>query len=206
MNIIWDPQEIERKSMSIIEEAVPELAQMSLEEQAIIKRVVHTTGDPSCAKLVKISSQAIESGLQAIRSGCNILTDVHMLQSGLIRRKLDEFGMHSYCLINDPEVVKDAKDAGITRAMAAIRKGSSLVNGGIVAIGNAPTALFTLCDMIEKGEVSPALVVGTPVGFVGAAESKEVLAGMDIPYITIPGTRGGSTIAVTIVNALLLLA
>ena len=98
------------------------------------------------------------------------------------------------------------KRQGITRAMAAIRKGSSLVNGGIVAIGNAPTALFTLCDMIEKGEVSPALVVGTPVGFVGAAESKEVLAEMDIPYITIPGTRGGSTIAVTIVNALLLLA
>lgn len=206
MDIVWDPREIEKKSMAIIEELLPELALLPTEEREIIKRVVHTTGDPGCAGMVKISPGAVEAGVNAIRNGCGILTDVNMVRTGLIARRMEEFGVSAHCLISDPEVVEQSRRDGSTRAMAAIKKGASLAQDGIVAIGNAPTALFTLITMIDRGEARPALVVGTPVGFVGAAESKEVLIQAGVPYITLPGTRGGSTIAATIVNALLLLA
>lgn len=206
MDIIWDPLEIERKSMAIIEENCPELTLLPKGEREVIKRVVHTTGDPGCSGMVKISYGAVEAGIEAIRSGCGILTDVNMVRTGLITRRMEEFGITAHCLINHPEVVEQARATGLTRAMVAIRKGAAMAHNGIVAIGNAPTALFTLCQMIKEGEMKPALVVGTPVGFVGAAESKEMLMETEVPFITLPGTRGGSTIAATIVNALLLIA
>jgi precorrin-8X/cobalt-precorrin-8 methylmutase len=206
VDIIWNPLDIEKKSMAIIEEKLPELALLPPGERAIIKRVVHTTGDPGCAELVKISPGAVEAGIGAIRGGCGILADVNMVRTGLIARRMEEYGVTSHCLISHPEVVEQSRREGITRAMAAMKKGACLARGGIVAIGNAPTALFTLLTMINRGEASPALVVGTPVGFVGAAESKEALIQAGVPYITLPGTRGGSTIAATIVNALLLMS
>lgn len=206
MDIIWDPREIEKKSMAIIEETLPELALLPVKEREIIKRVVHTTGDPGCAGMVSISPGAVEAGIGAIRNGCGIFTDVNMVRTGLIVRCMEEFGVKAHCLITDPEVVELARREGITRAMAAMKKGAPLAQNGIVAIGNAPTALFTLITMIDRGEVKPALVVGTPVGFVGAAESKDALTQAGVPYITLPGTRGGSTIAAAIVNALLLMS
>lgn len=206
MDIIWDPREIEKKSMAIIEENLPKLALLPRGEREIIKRVVHTTGDLGCAGMVNISSGAVEAGIEAIRGGHGILTDVNMVRTGLIASRMNEFSVSASCLINHPEVVEQARSTGLTRAMVAIKKGAPLVNGGIIAIGNAPTALFTLCEMIREGQARPALVVGTPVGFVGAAESKELLMQTNVQYITLPGTRGGSTIAATIVNALLLMA
>ena len=206
MDMIKDPGEIEKRSMEIIEENLPELMKIPAQEREIIKRVIHTTGDFSCASLVKITSGAVEAGLAALRKGKPIMTDVNMLKAGLMTQKMQHFGIQAYCLISDPEVISTAKKNGITRAMAAMKKGAINAQGGIIAVGNAPTALFTLCNMIKEGEANPALVVGTPVGFVGAAESKDFLLECGVECITMPGTRGGSTIAASIINALLLMA
>lgn len=206
MDIIIDPREIEKKSMSIIEDSLPGLKEIPDREREIIKRVIHTTGDLGCISMVKISPGAVEAGLSAIRSGRPVLTDVNMLKAGLIAGRMEKFGMRAFCLISDQEVIQESKRTGMTRAMVAMRKGAAAAGGGIIAVGNAPTALFTLCRMIREGEARPALVVGTPVGFVGAAESKEMLVETGVEYITLPGTRGGSTIAASIVNALLLMA
>ncbi|MHB8917946.1 MAG: precorrin-8X methylmutase [Desulfocucumaceae bacterium] len=206
MDIILNPREIERKSMSIIEESLPQLGNMPSPEREIIKRVIHTTGDLGCISMVSISPGAVEAGLAAIRSGRPVLTDVNMLRAGLISDRMNRYGVKAFCLISDPEVVLESRQEGITRAMAAMRRGAASAEGGIIAVGNAPTALFELCRMIRDGEARPALVVGTPVGFVGAAESKEMLMETGVNHITMPGTRGGSTVAASIVNALLLMA
>ncbi|MCL6478268.1 MAG: precorrin-8X methylmutase [Peptococcaceae bacterium] len=206
MEAINDPREIEKKSMAIIEESLPGLQSFPAPEREIIKRVIHTTGDLGCIALVKISPGAVDAGLAAIRSGRVILTDVNMLKAGLIAERMNRFGVRAHCLISHPEVVAEARQRGQTRAMVAMKKGASMAENGVIAVGNAPTALFELCRMIREGEARPALVVGTPVGFVGAAESKEMLMETGVNYITMPGTRGGSTVAASIVNALLLMA
>ncbi|MCL6610670.1 MAG: precorrin-8X methylmutase [Peptococcaceae bacterium] len=206
MEMIKDPGEIEKKSMAIIEDSLPELKNIPAPEREIIKRVIHTTGDLGCVSLVKMSPGAVEAGLAAIRKGKPIMSDVNMLKAGLIAHRMEKFGVGAFCLIGDPEVIRESRREGVTRAMAAMRRGAPAAEGGIIAVGNAPTALFTLCRLIREGKARPALVVGTPVGFVGAAESKEMLMGTGIEYITMPGTRGGSTIAASIVNALLLMA
>ncbi|NTW04767.1 MAG: precorrin-8X methylmutase [Peptococcaceae bacterium] len=192
--------------MAIIEECIPFLAKIPEGERAVIKRIIHTTGDLAIAENIKISSGAVTAGIAAIKAGRSIMTDVNMLRVGINSGKLKQFAIDCFCLINDPEVLVEAKEKGITRAMAAISKGANLADGGIIAIGNAPTALFTLCKMIDEGRAKPALVVGTPVGFVGAAESKEILVRAGIEYITITGNRGGSNIAASVINALLLQA
>lgn len=206
MEFIQDPQAIEDTSMDIIETCLPWLLELPEGEKAIIKRIVHTTGDPDIAGLIKIHPDAVEAGLKAMREGKPIFTDVHMLRSGISPVKLEQFGIETICMIKDPEVADEAKRTGKTRAMVAMARAASLLEGGIIAIGNAPTALFELCALISRGELKPALVVGTPVGFVGAKESKEVLTETPVPYITVTGTRGGSTIAVAALNALLKLA
>ncbi len=206
MDIVSDPREIEKKSMAIIEDSLPELRAVPTREREIIKRVIHTTGDLGCISLLKMSPGAVESGLAAIRRGKPILTDVNMIRAGLIACRLEKFGISALCLISDPEVIRESGRKGVTRAMVAVEKGAPAAEGGIVAVGNAPTALFALCRMIRQGEARPALVVGTPVGFVGAAESKEMLMDAGAEYITMTGTRGGSTVAASIVNALLLMA
>ncbi|MGB9803535.1 precorrin-8X methylmutase [Desulfofundulus sp.] len=206
MQSITNPRAIEEQSMRIIEEHLPQLAELPAGERAIVKRVVHTTGDLSCAELMRFHPRAVESGLSALRAGKPILTDVNMVRSGLIKDRLSALGVVVECLINHPEVVTCARARGVTRAMVAMELGAPQIEGGIIAIGNAPTALFALCRLISTGQARPALVVGTPVGFVGAAESKKELMSQDIPYITITGTRGGSTIATAVVNALLLMA
>jgi precorrin-8X/cobalt-precorrin-8 methylmutase len=208
MEIIRDPHAIEKKSMEIIDGLLPELQSLPLEERNIIKRVVHTAGDPEYAKIVQISPGAIEAGLGAIRAGKNVVTDVNMLKAGVSAKTLQKFGGVVNCYINDPRIVEQAKETGLTRAIMAMRMAKEEMQGGIIAIGNAPTALFEVMEMIEKGELSPALIVGTPVGFVGARESKEALVEMKtpVPYITVVGNKGGSTIAASIVNALLYMA
>lgn len=203
MEFIKNPTAIEDTSMEIIEEHLPGLRELPLGERNIIKRIVHTTGDPSIAELIRIHPEAVEAGLRAFRAGKTVFTDVQMLRAGINSIKLGQYGVETICLIKDPEVVEEAKRTGQTRAMVAMAKAAPRLEGGIIAIGNAPTALFELCAMIKNGQIRPALVVGTPVGFVGAKESKEMLVETPVPYITVVGTRGGSTIAVAALNALL---
>jgi len=201
-----DPRAIEERSMAIIEENLPELNKLPVEERQIVKRVIHTTGDFSYGGLVRISPCAVAAGLAAVRAGRPVITDVNMLKAGLNPGRLEAFGIRVNCYIRDPRVVAESRAQGITRAMAAMRLAAPEMDGGIVAVGNAPTALFVLCELIRRGEASPALVVGTPVGFVGAVESKEMLMDMPVPYITVLGTKGGSTVAAAVVNALLYMA
>jgi len=203
MNIIWNPHEIESRSMEIIETYL-EGYEFSPVEKQVVKRVIHTTGDPEIVKLLRFHPQAVEAGLSAIYGGACIFTDVNMLKSGINAERLKTYGGQLLCSISDPETINNSKRWGITRAAAAMRQFGTDLNGSIVAIGNAPTALFEILDLVAKGICRPALVVGTPVGFVGAAESKQMLVGQDlIPYISLLGTRGGSPIAVSIINALL---
>ena len=206
MEFIQNPRAIEDTSMDIIEQCLPWLREFPEGERQIIRRIVHTTGDPAIAELIKIHPDAVAAGLKALRDGKAIFTDVQMLRSGISPVRLEEFGIETMCLIKEPEVVAEAKRTGKTRAMIAMAKAAPKLDGGVIAIGNAPTALFELCAMIQRGEIKPALVVGTPVGFVGAKESKELLVETPVPYVTIEGTRGGSTIAVAALNALLKLA
>lgn len=206
MDFVKNPKAIEDQSMDIIDNALPWLLELPEGEKQIIKRIVHTTGDPDIAGLIKIHPEAVESGLAAMRAGMPIFTDVQMLRAGISPVNMEKFGIETMCLIKDPEVAREALETGKTRAMVAMAKAAPLLNGGIIAIGNAPTALFELCAMVKSGELKPALVVGTPVGFVGAKESKELLTETPVPYITVTGTRGGSTIAVAALNALLKLA
>jgi len=182
------------------------LARLQAGEKEIVKRVVHTTGDVTIADLLRIHPGAVEAGLAAIRAGKTVITDINMLKAGINAKRLALFGATARCYIGDEDVAEEARRLGQTRAMVAMRKAAPEMNGGIVAIGNAPTALFALGELIDRGEVTPALIVGTPVGFVGASESKEMLTQKEVPYITIPGTRGGSAIAAAVVNALLYMA
>lgn len=206
MEFMCEPQAIEKRSMAIIEENLPELSSLAPGERKIVERVAHATGDVSYAGLLRLHSGAVEAGLNAIRAGRPIVTDVKMLKAGINALQLKKFGIPVSCYIDDPKVVSEARQQGVTRAIAAMRLAAPELNGGIAAIGNAPTALFTLCELINRGKVSPALVIGIPVGFVGAAESKKMLMNTNVPYVTLPGSKGGSTIAAAVVNALLYLA
>jgi len=207
---------IEAESFGIIDSLL-EPADPEDPAYQIVRRIVHTTGDPSMAHSVVISGGAIGAGLAAISVRAGIYCDVNMLASG-IRPTAKRLGIDVTCLVADPAVVELARNEGITRGAAAVRlaaRGSAAsgeagdaqpgagIDGAIVAIGNSPTALFELLRLASEDGVRPALVVGVPVGFVGAAESKEALQESEIPYITIPGNRGGSTIAAAVVNALM---
>lgn len=203
MEYIKDPMSIETRSMEII---APYLAGFNLDEQAIkvYSRIIHAAGDPDYANIIKIHPEAIAAGLAALQAGCNIFCDVEMVRTGINKRRLAEFGGQTYCLVADETVAQEAKAAGITRSMAAMRKFGEQLNGSIVAIGNAPTALFEVLKMIKEDHIKPALIVGVPVGFVGAAESKELLhTTSSVPYITVLGNKGGSPIAAASVNAVM---
>lgn len=206
MEYMKNPGAIESRSMEIIEERLPELARLEPGEREIVKRVVHTTGDTAIAALLKIHPAAVQAGLASIRAGRIIVTDINMLKAGINAKRLARFGGSVRCYIADESVAEEARRTGRTRAMVAMLKAAPELAGGIAAIGNAPTALFALCELIAGGKAAPALVVGTPVGFVGAGESKELLTRTGVPYITVSGTRGGSAIATAAVNALLYMA
>lgn len=172
----------------------------------IIKRIIHTTGDPEYGKNFVISKGAVEAGVAAIQNGKPIVTDVNMVKAGISKKLLQSFGGATVCKIADEAVALKAAKNNQTRAIAAIDESILEIDGGIIAIGNAPSALFHLVDLIKSNKVLPGLIIGVPVGFVGAAESKEALRRTNVPYITNVGRKGGSTIAVTIVNALLNMA
>ncbi|MDE1764208.1 MAG: precorrin-8X methylmutase [Thaumarchaeota archaeon] len=196
-------QSIEDKSMEIIEQELGPHP-YSQDEWTIVKRVIHSTADFDFAKSNKIifHKQAIESGINALKNGCNIVVDVNGVAGLLNKDNLGRFGNKTICSISDPQVVEEAKRLNKTRAQTAMRLGTKEVDGGVVAIGNAPTALQEIIQMSKEGIVKPALVIGIPVGFVCAAESKEELAASKISYITNIGRKGGSPCAAAILNAL----
>jgi precorrin-8X/cobalt-precorrin-8 methylmutase len=203
VDYIKDPKEIEVKSMAIIEERLRDFPFDPL-QKPVIKRVVHTTGDISFAEITSFSPGAVEAGVAALLAGAPGYVDVEMARSGFNRKATAELDLEWRCLIHEPRVAEEAKRLGTTRAAAAMYEAlAAHPKGAIHVIGNAPTALFALLEAVSAGEAEPALVVGTPVGFVGAAESKEWLREFKIPWITVRGEKGGSTVAAAIVNALL---
>ncbi|SFT82968.1 precorrin-8X methylmutase [Selenomonas sp. GACV-9] len=203
MDFIKQPMEIETRSMEII---TPHLQGLNLDEKAtkVYRRIIHAAGDVEYAPIIRVGDGAIDAAIAALKGGCDIYTDVEMVRTGINKRKLASFGGQVHCLIADEQVAAAAKAEGITRSMAAMRAFGKRLDGSIVAIGNAPTALFEVLRLIREEGIRPACVVGIPVGFVGAADSKQELAENGIvPYITVAGTKGGSPIAAAAVNAMM---
>lgn len=203
MDFIKKPMEIENRSMEII---APYLAELHLSEEAtkVYSRIIHAAGDVEYAPIIRLHPEAIEAAKKALAAGCNIYTDVEMVRTGINKRKLASFGGEVFCRVADPEIAVAAKEQGITRSMAAMRSFGKDLEGSIIAIGNAPTALFEVLRMVKEEGLRPAAIVGIPVGFVGAADSKAALAenGL-VPYVTVEGTKGGSPIAAAVINAIM---
>ncbi|SHN65072.1 precorrin-8X methylmutase [Desulfitobacterium chlororespirans] len=203
---ITDPLEIERESMRIIHGYLQQ--DWTEQELKIVERCIHTSGDPTLESVIRIHPQGIEAGLKALQQGASVITDVEMVRAGIAKKQLTQLGGVAECFLSDPRVADQAAEWGITRSMAALRLNKERLKGAIVAIGNAPTALLEVLELAQDPETRPALVVGIPVGFVGARESKDLLWNehQELPSITILGNRGGSPLAATCVNALIYLA
>lgn len=200
-----NPMGIENKSMDIIADLIGSHSWDPM-VKAVVHRIVHTSGDPDYANIVKIHPEAIQSGIEALKRGALIITDVNMLKTGINKPAMNKTGSEAVCIVSDKEVAEEAKKTGETRSMTAMKMLKDKMNGSIIAIGNAPTALFTVLELCKEENIIPALIIGTPVGFVGAAESKDLLIEeAPVPYITVTGTKGGSPIAASVINALLYL-
>lgn len=199
------PLEIEALSFSIIDAEAGEHGFSSV-EWPIVRRMIHTSADFDYIRTVSFHPASVEAGLRAIRSGKPIITDTRMAEMGIRKADLAPFGGLVTCHMADPRVSLKAAAEGTTRARAAVDLAAEEMAGGIYVIGNAPTALLRLLELINTGAASPALVIGLPVGFVNAAESKEALMKTDIPHISNRGRKGGSNVAASVVNALILMA
>lgn len=205
MDFIKQPMDIENKSMEII---APHLAGLNLNEAEtkVYSRMIHASGDVDYAKVIRLHPKAIEATQEALKRGENIYTDVEMVRTGINKKAFGRYGGKIECRVADPEIAEMAKRERITRSMAAMRTFGKALEGSIVAIGNAPTALFEVLRLAEEEKILPAVVIGIPVGFVGAADSKKLLAENTlVPYVTVEGTKGGSPIAASVVNAIMYL-
>ncbi|WP_252215497.1 precorrin-8X methylmutase [Clostridium sp. VAP41] len=201
MDYLKNPMGIEEKSFEIIGEELGAHS-FSDEELLIVKRVIHTTADFEYKYLVEISKDAINAGKEVLSKGATIYTDTNMALNGMNKMALAKTNSKVICYVNEPDVHIEAKEKCITRSMAAVEKACS-DNVDIFVFGNAPTALFKLKELIKEKKANPKLIIAVPVGFVGAAESKENLDELGIPYIRVKGRKGGSTVGAAIVNALL---
>lgn len=198
--------DIEKRSFEIIDaEACPH--DYDRMQWPIVRRVIHATADFDFAGRGRIlfHHRAIDSAFSAIKKRCAVVTDVDMVLAAINKKSLADLGLLATCYISDAKVAEDSKKLGKTRSEVAMRRAAAQIDGGIVIIGNAPTALYEVISMVKEGAVRPALVVGIPVGFVSAMESKEELSKTDVPFITNVGRKGGSPAASSIINALLLL-
>lgn len=203
MKFIKNPRAIEENSMELIYPFIKDM-DLSPEEITVYSRMIHASGDVDYGHLIQTSKGAVAAGIQALRKGCNIYCDVTMVQTGINKNALKVLGGHAFCRITDPDVIKSAKEKNVSRSMEAIHSFGKELNGSIIAVGNAPTALFEAIRMTQEEGIVPALIVGIPVGFVGAAESKEALIREStVPYITVRGTKGGSPIVASVINALM---
>ena len=196
-------QSIEDESMQIIENEIGNHP-YNEQEWPIVRRVIHSTADFDFARDNKIifHKDAVKNGLDALKNGCSVVVDVNGIVGLLNKQNPKDFGNDVICNISEPSLMEAAKKEGKTRAQMSMRITKEEINGGIVVVGNAPTALLEIMEMIREGITKPALVIGIPVGFVSAVESKAELAKMDIPFITNQGRKGGSPCAAAIVNAL----
>ncbi len=199
---IVKPMDIERRSFEIITELLGDRT-LEPENELVVKRVIHTTADFDYVENLCFSDHAVQKGIEALRSGCDIVTDTRMARSGINKSILGQLGGEVRCFMSDPDVAEEAKSRGVTRAMVSMERASALEKPCIFAIGNAPTALFSLLELIKDGRVAPALVIGVPVGFVNVVESKEQIMTAGVPYIVARGRKGGSNVAAAVCNALL---
>ena len=198
--------DIEKRSFEIIDAEVGmhEYDQM---QWTIVRRVVHATADFDFAtgkSKIIFHPRAIESSISAMKNRCAVVSDVDMVLAAINKKSLADLGLRPRCYISDVSLAEESRKSGRTRSELAMRHASGEINGGIVVIGNAPTALFELIQMVKEGTIMPALIIGLPVGFVSAPESKEELAKLDVPFITNSGRKGGSPAASSTINAIML--
>lgn len=198
------PYEIEKRSFEIIGEILAESGiQLDPDKESVIKRVIHTTADFDHAKQMYFSENVVSIFCTALKNGADIVTDTQMAKSGINKSKLASYGGTVHCFISDEDVAGEAKRRGITRAAVAMEKAQKIKKPLIFAIGNAPTALIHICELVQQGKLSPVGIIGVPVGFVNVIESKNLLISSGIPSIATIGRKGGSNIAAAICNALL---
>ncbi len=197
--------DIERESFEIVETHLQGL-ELPEGEKQVVRRVVHATADPAFAPSLIFHPQAVSAALAALERGADILVDVNMVAAGIDRRRVQRLGGNVVCSVAHTQVAEKALELGITRSQAAMRQMLQEHPGGVVVVGNAPTALAEVVDEVASGRAAPAVVIGVPVGFVAAAETKERLVASGVPFITNRGARGGSPVAAAIVNSLLRLA
>jgi precorrin-8X/cobalt-precorrin-8 methylmutase len=199
------PDEIERKSFEIIDHEAG-AHHFSEQQWCIVRRMIHTTADFEFKEMVRFHPEAIAAGIGAIRQGKMVITDTNMARAGIRAKDLAHFGVAVKCYMNDPLIHAKATANGTTRARAAVDMAVADMAGGIYVVGNAPTALLRLIELVNAKKARPALIVGLPVGFVNAAESKSDLIETGYPYISNVGRKGGSNVAASVVNALAILA
>lgn len=200
-----DPYDIERRSFEIIES---ELAGKVIDDinAPVLKRVIHTTADFDYVDNLQFSTGAVANAIEILKKGCCIVTDTNMVKAGINKESLIKGGNEIACFMADADVASSATEQGTTRASISMDKAVSIDKPLIFAIGNAPTALMRLYELIKSGAIKPALIIGVPVGFVNVVESKELIMSVGVPFIVSKGRKGGSNVAAAIVNALLYMA
>ena len=196
------PMDIEKRSFEIITELLGD-RRLDPENELVIKRVIHTSADFDYADNLCFSEHAVRKGIEALRGGCDIVTDTQMAKAGINKTILGRLGGEVHCFMSDPDVAEEAKARGVTRAIVSMERAAKLEKPCVFAIGNAPTALISLYEQIKAGALCPALIIGVPVGFVNVVESKEQIMTAGAPYIVARGRKGGSNVAAAVCNALL---
>lgn len=200
------PEQIENRSFAIIESELPKDRKIDALQKPVIKRVIHTTADFDYLDNLKFSEHAVEKTLAALKSGACIVTDTNMAKAGVHKASLEKLGGALYCYMADEDVAAEAKRQGCTRAAVCMEKAAKLDKPLIIAVGNAPTALVRICELISEGKLKPALVIGAPVGFVNVVRSKELIMQAGVDYIVAAGRKGGTNVAAAICNALIYMA
>ena len=196
------PMDIEKRSFEIIT-GLLEGRVLDPENELVVKRVIHTTADFDYVDNLCFSEHAVTGGIEALRGGCDIVTDTQMARAGINKTVLARLGGQVHCFMSDQDVAEEARDRGVTRAAVSMERAAGLGKPCVFAIGNAPTALLALHELIAAGKVEPALIIGVPVGFVNVVESKERIMTAGVPYIVARGRKGGSNVAAAICNAML---
>jgi len=197
------PMDIEKRSFEIITEELGEL-KLDPDKESIIKRCIHTAADFDYARTMRFSDNVVGDTLDIMKNGgFTIVTDTKMAQTGINKAALAKLNGNAVCFMSDPDVAARAKEAGSTRAAACMEKAATLEGPVIIAVGNAPTALVRLDELVKEGKIKPALVIGVPVGFVNVVQSKEIIMTSGVPYIVAVGRKGGSNVAAAICNALM---
>ena len=198
------PQDIEKRSFAIITKELEEKGiTIPKEQEMVTKRAIHTSADFEYAETMTYSKHAIAVAKQLIKNGADIVTDTNMALAGINKKELEKYGGRAHCFMADEDVARIAKERGVTRATVSMEKASRIEKPVIFAIGNAPTALIELYEMIQNGSCRPAFIIGVPVGFVNVEAAKELIIKTDVPYIINRGRKGGSNVAAAICNALL---